>query len=46
MVEVLDTILMWLVGFWTLAAVFTIIKVTIIAGFIYLIAACIAKWGG
>ena len=46
MVEILDTIFMWLVGFWTLAAMFTILKVALIGFFVYIIAACIMKWGG
>ena len=46
MVEILDTIMMWLVGFWTLAAMFTVIKLVVVGFFAYMIAACIMKWGG
>jgi len=46
MVEILDTIFIWLVGFWTLAAMFAVLKVAVIGFFVYLIAVCISKWGG
>ena len=46
MVEILDTIMIWLIGFWTLAAMFAVIKVAVIGFFAYIITACIVKWGG
>jgi len=46
MVEVLNTIFAWLAGFWVASAMLVVIKTTIVCLFIYLIFACIAKWGG
>ena len=46
MVEIMNTIFAWLAGFWVASAVLAVLKVTIICFFIYLIVACIMKWGG
>jgi len=46
MIEIFNTTMNWLMGYTTLLAVLAVAKVAVICFFIYLITACIAKWGG
>jgi hypothetical protein len=46
MIEIFNTTMNWLMGYSILLAVLAVAKVMIICFFMYLIMACIAKWGG